>query len=337
MRIAIVNDLSLAVEALKRVVEQNPSLEVAWIAMDGVEAVENCRKDKPDLILMDLIMPNMDGVEATKLIMRENPCAILVVTATVTGNSAKVFDAMGFGALDAVTTPTFVGSGELEGAKDLLKKIETIGKLIGVEMNPVRKRRAEGAIYSPPKMIAIGSSTGGPKALATLISGLDKSLNACVVVVQHVDLQFAEGLASWLDEQSELEVKVIKEGMKPEPNTVMIAETNDHLAIDKDLTFYYTAEPMNYHYRPSVNVFFHSLAENWRTKGVAVVLTGMGDDGARGLLQLKKLGWATIVQDKASSTVYGMTKAAAEIGAAGEVLDVNQIAESIKNKILASK
>jgi two-component system response regulator WspF len=333
MRIAIVNDLSLAIEALKRVLEQNESLEVAWIAKDGAEAVEKCCKDKPDLILMDLIMPKMDGVEATKLIMRDCPCAILVVTATVTGNSAKVFDAMGYGALDAVTTPTFGTEGSLEGAIDLLKKIETIAKLLGIDLKSKSKPRTSNSLYLPPKIIAIGSSTGGPKALATVLSGLDKSINACVVVIQHVDLQFAEGLASWLDDQSELDVKVIKEGMKPELNTVMIAETNDHLAIDKDYTFYYTAEPINYHYRPSVNVFFHSLAENWKHKGVAVVLTGMGDDGARGLLHLRKMGWSTIVQDKASSTVYGMTKAAAEIGAAEQVLDVNLIANAIRNKI----
>jgi two-component system, chemotaxis family, response regulator WspF len=333
MRIAIVNDLNLAVEALKRVLEQNPSLDLAWVAMDGAEAVKKCKMDKPDLILMDLIMPVMDGVEATKLIMTHSPCAILVVTATVTGNSAKVFDAMGYGALDAVTTPTFGSGGGIEGTKDLLKKIDTIGKLIGINISTKPTPDLSANNYLVPKLIVIGASTGGPKALATVLSGLDKSINACVVIVQHVDSQFAEGLANWLDEQSELQVMVIKEGMKPRANTVMIAETNDHLAIDKDLSFYYTAEPINYHYRPSVNVIFHSMAENWKSIGVAVVLTGMGDDGARGLLQLKDLGWHTIVQDKASSTVYGMTKAAAEIGAAQQILDVNAIAVAIRNKI----
>src|SRR3990172_7762730 len=130
MRIAIVNDVTLAVEALRRVV-LSARYEIAWTAYDGAEAVRKCSADTPDLILMDLLMPVMDGVEATRLIMQNSPCAILVVTATVSGNASKVFDAMGHGALDAVNTPVLGVSGHLEGAAQLLTKITTIGKLLG--------------------------------------------------------------------------------------------------------------------------------------------------------------------------------------------------------------
>src|SRR3989442_12517502 len=131
MRIAIVNDMLIAVEALRRVVSGAPGYQVAWMARDGAEAVVKCAADTPDLILMDLIMPGLDGVEATRQIMMESPCAILVVTATVSGNAPKVFEAMGFGALDAVNTPVLGAHGKLEGATALLNKIATIGKLIG--------------------------------------------------------------------------------------------------------------------------------------------------------------------------------------------------------------
>ena len=131
MRIAIVNDVRMTVEMLKRVLTSVPDYELAWVAYDGVEAVEKCAKDVPDLILMDLIMPNMDGVQATKIIMKNSPCSILIVTASVSRNISKVFEAMGFGALDVVSTPVLDLKGPGIGGDDLIKKIELIGSLIG--------------------------------------------------------------------------------------------------------------------------------------------------------------------------------------------------------------
>jgi two-component system response regulator WspF len=131
MRIAIVNDMLLACEALRRVVLSVPEHQVAWTARDGAEAIERARADRPDLILMDLVMPRMNGVEATRRIMAESPCPILIVTATVGGPMNKVFEAMGHGALDAVNTPTLGPQGEVQGAAALLDKIATVGKLIG--------------------------------------------------------------------------------------------------------------------------------------------------------------------------------------------------------------
>ena len=131
MRIGIANDMGLAREALRRVVLSSPANEVAWMAKDGAEAVALARADAPDLILMDLFMPGTDGVEATRRIMGESPCAILVVTATITGHLSKVYQAMGYGALDAIDTPTLGPRGEISGAALLLHKIELIGKLLG--------------------------------------------------------------------------------------------------------------------------------------------------------------------------------------------------------------
>ena len=333
MRIAIVNDLMMAVEALRRVISAAPGHEVAWIALNGAEAVEKCRTDRPDLILMDLIMPVMDGVQATAEIMRHSPCPILVVTATVEGNAGKVFEAMGHGALDAVCTPNFAPGGTVDGGAELMKKINTIAIL--TRNTPAEKQPAV-ALAQPaprpeglPPLIAIGASTGGPRVLADLLTVLPARPGAAIVIVQHVDSQFASGLTHWLDSQCNMQVKLASEGMVIENDTVYVAGTNDHLVLGSDRCLHYTAEPRDYPYRPSVDEFFTSLARHWGRTGIAVLLTGMGRDGARGLLALRRAGWHTITQDEATCIVYGMPRAAAELDAAVEILSPDGIATAL--------
>ena len=332
MRIAIVNDLPLAVEALRRVVSSVQYFEIAWIAYDGAEAVQKCATDTPDLILMDLIMPVLDGVEATKQIMQNSPCAILVVTATVSGNASKVFDAMGFGALDAVNTPVLGTAGGLQGATNLLLKIETIAKLIGKRSwKDVKSSGAFAAsrLEGKQTLVAIAASTGGPLAIAKILRKLPKDFSAPIVIVQHVDAEFAPGLAEWLSEEASLPVKLIRAHDKPDNHQVLLTATNEHVILTPSGSLMYTSEPKEHPYRPSADVFFHSLAENWKGSGVAVLLTGMGRDGAEGLLKLRKSGWMTIAQNKETSIVYGMPKAAAELKAAEKILPDDQIAGAL--------
>ncbi len=325
MRIAIVNDLPMAVEVLRRVIVSVPDYRVAWIARNGAEAVEKCAADRPDLILMDLIMPVMDGVEATGRIMKETPCAILVVTASVAGNAAKVFEAMGHGALDAIGTPVCAPGAGISGDIELLKKIATIRQLITGEHTPADP--SAGAAVPP--LIVVGASTGGPMALVNFLSRMPRDPGAAIVIVQHVDVQFAAGLADWLDEQTELPVALAREGERPAGNRVYVAGTNDHLVCGADQAFHYTPEPADYPYRPSVDAFFLSLARHWRRADTAVLLTGMGRDGAAGMLALRKAGWHTIAQDQATSLVYGMPRAAVELNAAAEVLPIGDIAPAV--------
>jgi two-component system response regulator WspF len=342
MRIGIVNDVAMAREALRRVVTSCDRHQVAWTACDGAEAIELARQSPADLILMDLLMPGTDGVEATRRIMGESPCAILIVTATVSGHLSKVYQAMGYGALDAIDTPTLGTCGNVAGSSLLLNKIDVIGRLVEPTSRPVLPTNLTNPFsasigLAPPQrelslpcLVVLGASTGGPQALSDVLSGLPRDLDAGFVIVQHVDAAFAPGLGRWLSERAKRPVTVISEGDRsPAPGQVMLSGTDDHLVLNEKHQFHFTPEPASISYRPSVDVFFQSVARFWPRPGIAVLLTGMGRDGAQGLLTLRKLGWRTIAQDQSTSIVWGMPKAAIEIGAAEITLPLPRIAEAI--------
>ncbi len=339
MRIAIVNDSLIARVALQRAVASVPSHQVAWMARDGGEAVEMAAADRPDLILMDLIMPGVDGVEATRRIMAASPCPIVVVTSSVSGHMGRVYEAMGLGALDAVDTPELGPSGDLGGARVLLEKINTVAKLVGLAPRPVvaeaepSTRRARSDVEPSWPLVVIGSSTGGPAALAEILSGLPDTPYSSTVIVQHVDSAFAPGLAHWLGEKSGRKVELVVSDDRPLPGRVLLAATNDHVILDEARRFRYVAEPEEMHYRPSVDVFFRSVAERWPEPGAAALLTGMGRDGAAGLLALKRAGWLTIAQDEATSVIWGMPGAAVKLGAADHVLPLGRIAPAIADRV----
>jgi two-component system, chemotaxis family, response regulator WspF len=328
MRIGIVDDLAMTRETLRRVITSTPDNQIAWLAADGAEAIECVRGDKPDLILMDLVMPVVDGVEATRRIMRDDPCPILIVTSNANRYICKVYEAMNLGALDVADTPTLGPQGDLRGASSLLSKIETLGKLME---RPLGASTCGSRCHSDSRepLVAIGASTGGPNALVDVLGNFPKDFQAAVVIVQHIDVDLSEGLAQMLSEQTGRAVKIAEAGMRPTAGEILIAKTNDHLVLGCGRVLKYVVEPREMVYRPSVDVFFKSVAEHWPEPGVAVVLTGMGRDGASGLMTLKKAGWHTIAQDRATSVVWGMPRAAAELGAARQVLPLSEIGPGI--------
>ncbi|MCU0783491.1 MAG: chemotaxis response regulator protein-glutamate methylesterase [Verrucomicrobia bacterium] len=337
MRIAIVNDMMLAVEALRRVLLDAEGHQLAWIARNGAEAVKLCARDRPDLILMDLIMPEMNGVEATRRIMAQTPCAIVVVTANVNDHAAKVFEAMGAGALDAVNTPALGALSHRDDTKALLAKIETIRRLIG----PVSARKsvaasapgARPADFKHDRLVAIGASAGGPAALAKILADLPADFPAAVAIVQHVDVQFARGLADWLGGQTSLQVRLAEEGDHPEAGIVLLAGREFHLVLTPSSRWGYMRASVDCAHRPSVDVFFESVSQHWKGMAIGVLLTGMGRDGAAGLQLLRKHGHHTIAQDQATSAVYGMPKAAAELHAATEILALDKIGPRLTNMV----
>lgn len=367
MRIAIVNDLAVACEALRRVVVSDPALSIAWIARDGDEAIANAARDRPDVILMDLIMPRVNGVEATRAIMRASPCPILVVTATVTGNAGLVYEALGAGALDAVNTPTLGSGGSVSGGADLLRRIHLVARLAqsrarAVPTQTVAPAKSPASVPAPsftpsfappstpsiatssaaqasiargpelrgllPKVVAIGASTGGPRAVADLFRALPKELRATFLVVQHVSVEFVAGYAQWLSAETGRRVTIARNGDVLREGDVFVAGEDRHLTVTRSGVLEYREEPADHLHKPAVDELFTSLAA-LPTPGVAVLLTGMGRDGADGLLALRRAGWHTIAQDEATSVVWGMPGAAHRAGAAVETLPIQSIGAAV--------
>ncbi|HWG22284.1 MAG TPA: chemotaxis-specific protein-glutamate methyltransferase CheB [Terracidiphilus sp.] len=338
MKVAIVNDSRMAAEILRRILADLHGFTLIWTAYSGEEAIRLCQQSRPDIILMDLIMPGIDGAETTRRIMKSTPCVILVVTATTVGNRDKVFEAMGYGALDAVNTPVLAPGQEVEGAGPLIRKLNTVSRLVNAHNGPAKKPSLVRAKRPAPDsstfpVVAFGASTGGPQALAEVLSHLPAQFPAVVLVVQHVDGQFAPGLAAWLQHSSQLPVSIAREGEPLLPGTVWIAGSDRHLLYENGAARYISA-PESAAHSPSIDVLFSSLAQPHRAPRIGVLLTGMGRDGADGLLALRNSGALTIAQDQATSVVYGMPKAAAELHAATEILPLGAIAPRICDAIL---
>ncbi len=324
MRIAVVDDRPLAAAAVRRVVAAG-GYTVAWTAADGEEAVRKCAADRPDLVLMDLVMPGVNGAEATRRIMARSPCPVLIVTSTVSGNFGLVYEALGAGAVDAVNTPVLGTDGALAGGDALLAKIAQIAKKSKTGLHPV----LPSVVASGPLLAAVGASTGGPAAVCDLLAELPAGFPGAVLVVNHLGADFLPGLAEWASQRCRLSVRLAMPGEKPTAGVVLLAGRDEHLILKPDGTLAYTPDPADTPYRPNVDVLFQSLAANWPHRGAAALLTGMGRDGAAGLLALKRAGWTTFAQEGATCVVNGMPAAAVNLGAAGRVLPPAGIGRAI--------
>jgi two-component system chemotaxis response regulator CheB/two-component system response regulator WspF len=328
----------MMVEVLRRVIAETGRHELIWIARDGEQAVQMCAWQLPDVVLMDLLMPKMDGVEATRRIMLATPCPILVVTSDMGTSTAKIYEALGHGALDATQTPALIGAAGKRDAAALIEKIDNLGLLPPEAVAPpVRTRPAPPPVQaritphaSTAPLIAVGASAGGPAALAQLLRAIPADFSAALVIVQHIDAAFAQGMADWLGMQARIPVRLAEEGDLPQGGQVLLAGNNRHLVFRGGGALGYVAGAASDVYRPSVDMFFHSVVKHWSGSSVGVLLTGMGRDGAAGLKAMREHGSHTIAQDQASCAVYGMPKAAVALNAAVEVLPVAAIAARLQ-------
>ena len=240
-----------------------PEYIVAWIAEDGAEAVR--RPGSSDVILMDLVMPVMDGVEATRRIMSANPCPILLVTSSVTGNFNLVYQAMGYGALDAVNTPVCGSDGQIRdgaGLLDRLSKLAQAKKTTNTAAAACNRehRPLLGLPVELPPLVLVGSSTGGPEALAQVLGNLPRDFAAAIVIAQHIAADFAPSLTRWLSERSRIPVDLLRAGDEPKPGRALLAGTDHHVVLRSDRRLTYATEPASIPYRPSVDVLFGSAA-----------------------------------------------------------------------------
>ena len=332
IRIGIVNDVLLASRVLRRVLQNQADLEVIWDAADGVEAVQKCMEDRPDIVLMDLVMPNMNGVEATRRIMIESPCAVLIVTSTIDGHLNLVYEAMGYGALDVTTTPVVGDSRVSDDGEALRQKIRSLVARLPERKLSVSRPTAGGAAVQSaarraPRLVLLGASTGGPGAIHQIVSSLPGDFNAAVIVAQHIDPEFVKGLGDWLATASRLPIQLAAGETILKAGQVYLLDSRHHAQLVGPDRLSATDQAGGSYYRPSIDLLFSSAADAASRGSVGVLLTGMGRDGAQGLLRMRQAGLFTISQSEDSCVVYGMPRAAEAIQASAMTANPDAIGD----------
>jgi two-component system chemotaxis response regulator CheB len=333
-RVLVVDDSPLVRDILTMILQEDPEIEVVGQAENGQVAIDLVSTLRPDLVTMDIMMPVMDGLTAIQHIMAYQPTPILVVTSS--GEAEVAYKAISSGALEVMQKPDMsLGPAEWEGFVRRIKLLARVKVITHVRgrgtastqvlpfLGPAAQAGSEGRI------LAIGASTGGPAALAKLLTGLPPDLTVGVVIVQHIAEGFVPGLVSWLKTVTMLTVKAAEEGDCIHPGTAYLAPTGSHTAVTSGGRLCLLGSPPVDSQRPAVDVLFDSIQEQYGRRAIAVLLTGMGRDGARGLKAIREAGGKTIAQDEASCVVYGMPKAAVELGAAEQVLPLSEIPMAI--------
>ncbi|MGC3997963.1 MAG: chemotaxis-specific protein-glutamate methyltransferase CheB [Anaeromyxobacter sp.] len=327
VRVLVADDSELFRELLSTVVAGDPGYEVVAVARDGDQAASLAQRLRPDVITMDLNMPDADGFAGIARIMAETPTPILVLTANPT--EAVGFRALSLGALDILEKPR--ADADLEEYGHLLRSRLRLLAGVKVIRHPrgLRERRAAGPRPPAPlELVVVGASLGGPRALAALLRGLPPTFPVPVAVVQHIADGFTGGLAGWLAQECSLQVVEARDGQTLRPGRVVLAPSGTHLVVTRGAAHFSDAPPVDT-FKPSVTPLFTSAARHYGRRCCGVLLTGMGRDGADGLKLIKDAGGTTLVQDEATSAVFGMPRAAIELGAADRVLPLDEIPRAL--------
>lgn len=335
MRIVLAQQTPDKIAILRRILTESLQHEIVGEAYSGGEILEQCREKKPDALLMDVMFSDLSVEKVLTQVMKDWPCAVLIVTSSVDLSAHKVLAALGAGALDAVNAPIEQIDSSSAIHEKFLQKFRLLERLAGSCCHREKSVRRAVSSTIPDSMVAIGASTGGPGAIATVLNNFPVNPGFVTVIIQHLEERFCDGMTEWLNQMTQQNVIMAMEGEKPKQGIVYFACTNHHLCLTADGKFHYTSIPEDNPYRPSVDVFFTSLAEHWSTPGIAVLLTGMGNDGAAGMLALKNRKWHTIAQDESTSAVFGMPRAAIKLGAARQVLALDVIADNIMQQLQA--
>jgi len=344
MKILVVDDSMLIRSIVKEIISSIDGFETIGEAGNGEKALKMVQELKPDLVLMDVNMPVMDGITATERIMALCPVPIVILTSEDISDVG--YKAINNGALEVIPKPSIDkmnSEGFLDQFKTVLESVSRYGKFRirnqgSASTAASSARPASGAASIPaaptgkknPFSVAlIGASTGGPSAVRTLLSGLPGNFPLAILISQHIEEGFDAGYASWLNSGTELTVRLAKETDKLIPGTVLVAPATRHLICRQDAVFC-DDSPRYKNQKPSVDKMFMSAAKSHGAGVLAVLLTGMGRDGADGCLEIRNAGGTTLVQDQASSLIYGMPKAAAELNAASRILPLGGIAGVMK-------
>lgn len=326
VRVLIVDDSPVARDVLRSVLESDVDITVVGMAATGTEAVELTARLRPDLVTMDLVMPGMDGMEATQRIMARHPTPILFLSAFIgrEGSYSRA-DALAAGALDIVEKPMPLSdvlgertAASLRSRVKSLAQVPVITHMYGAGAARLTARGPQ--VVRDAALVAIGASTGGPRVLGELLATLPASYGLPIVVVQHMAEGYVDTFVDSLRHQGRLEVNLARNGDRVRAGRVLIAPPESHMTVQKGGRITVEAGPPVRGFRPSIDVIFSSVARVYGARAAGILLTGMGVDGAAGLREIRLAGGPTLVQDEASSVVFGMPRAAIERGAAEHVL-----------------
>jgi two-component system chemotaxis response regulator CheB len=342
IEVLIVDDSTAVRMLLGHILVSDPQIRVIGTAANGREALEFVTRRKPDVVLMDVLMPEMDGFEATRRIMETHPVPIVICSAgSNTREAATLFRLMEAGAVACVETP--VGREHKDFEDTVANLLQTV-KLMS-EVKVVRRwarSRKTGEASSPPlthnrtnrtlpavQVVGIGASTGGPPVLQTILGGLPRDFPVPVLIVQHIASGFLTGLAEWLNQTTGLQIHIAAYGIQPLPGHVYLAPDEFHMGVGAGIRLVLSKEERDNGLRPSVGYLFRSLAAVCGRNAIGVLLTGMGRDGAVDLKAMKDRGALTIAQDRETSVVHGMPGAAIALDAATTVLPADKIAPAL--------
>ena len=340
LRVLVVEDSTTVRAYLCSVLSSDPDIEVIADVGDGRKAVELCSSLRPDVVTLDMMLPTLTGLAATEQILAYCPTPILIVSSSFNrGELFKTYEALAAGAVDVLEKPT---GAEPEGAWErrflamikLVARIRVIthprARLAGLRL-PALETAAAMPRPQPPRarydLVAIGASTGGPGAIVQVLRGLPSEFRIPILVVLHINEPFGTAFAEWLDGQTGRRVTHARDGMLVASaiGRAVVAPGGQHLLVH-DGRLHLTSGPERHSCKPSVDVLFESVAAEYGPRAVACLLTGMGRDGAQGLLQIRRAGGMTIAQDEATSAVYGMPREAALLGAAEQIVGIGDIA-----------
>lgn len=340
IRVLVVDDSALMRKLIPQLLERDTSIHVIGTAMDGAFALKKIEELKPDAITLDLEMPRMDGIETLRQIMRQQQVPVVVVSAHTREGASTTFKALHMGAFDFVAKPENVlAEGMNEIASELISKIKAAVNspflrrpVLSSERVSQPKLKRPDKLGPASNVIAIGISTGGPNSLEYMFSHLPAELPAAILVVQHMPAGFTETFARRLNECCPLEVKEAQSGDLLAAGRVLICPGDRHMRVRRmplgDVVVLSDDEKVNGH-RPSVDILFNSVAQEFGDDAVGLLMTGMGEDGAEGLGAMKASGALTIAQDEASSVVFGMPRAAIERGFANRVVSLEALANTL--------
>jgi len=322
IRVLIVEDSAFKRNAIKDILESDPEIEVVGMAENGKSGIARAAALRPDVITMDIAMPVMDGVEAITRIMQETPIPIIIVS---TLDNKTIIGALSAGAMDFVSNDQAL---ELM-ARELTEKVKIASKVKPLRRMNLKPQPAPVPVgQSALKIVIIGSSTGGPQALQIFLSRLPPDFRGCILIVQHMSKGFIEGLAEWLQSATRLEVKVAKPGDGVKAGAVYFAPDDCNMELQKDGKFIFTHVQTGYFY-PSANILMQSAAHSYGKNVIGVIMTGMAQDGVKGIKDIKLAGGTTIAQDEATSVIFGMNKIAIETGFVDRVVPLEKISEEL--------